>query len=300
MKCAKCGLELLQGTKQCPKCGLINEFEQVAPAPRRKPGPILYATIALAVVGILALVVWAIALRGGSVTSAPEGASLGHNITSAPPGQPSGGGVTLAPPGKPGPTGQTPPGTTKPKPPQEVVDYLNYVKQVEEHRQMLLKDTTEALMLSASGGGTKGLMDMIDMAMDPEGKQAQDPLADTKAELNRQYKNWLVTLQYFEKKPAPPQCRQFSGAYHDVLYKETKAISDIAASFNSVNIMNPQDMSKLLNDLQKMKGDPSIQGNIDKAADNADGQLNQIVAQYDMQKPFDVPREKQGGNIMGF
>ena len=47
----------------------------------------------------------------------------------------------------------------------------------------------------------QALMDMIDMAADPEGKEARDPLADSKAELNRQYKNWLETLKYFDGKP---------------------------------------------------------------------------------------------------
>jgi len=41
-------------------------------------------------------------------------------------------------------------------------------------------------------------------------------------------------------------------------------------------------------------------GNIDKAADDADAKLTTLVSNYDMEKPFDVPREKKGGNIMGF
>lgn len=297
MKCAKCGLELLQGTKQCPKCGSINEFEQVPPAAKKKRSPLLYAIIALAAVGLIALV---IAIAGGkNVTSAPGGVQReDSNITTAPPGKPAPSGIVTAPPGKPAPTDKTPPGVTKPKPPQEVVDYLAYVKKVEEHRQMLLQDTGEALMLGAGGGG--GLMSMIDMAMDPEGKEAQDPLADSKAELNRQYKNWLQTLKFFDNKPAPPQCREFSGEYRAVLYNETKALGEIAAGFNSVNVMDPKDMSKLLGILQKMKRDPSLQANIDKSADAADAKLTALVANYDMEKPFDVPREKKEGNIMGF
>ena len=166
---------------------------------------------------------------------------------------------------------------------------------------MLLQDTGEALMLSAAGGNSaKGLISMINMAMDPDGKEAQDPLQDSKNELNRQYKNWVETLKYFDNKPAPPECREFSGQYRQVLYNETKAIGQIAAGFNSVNVMNPDDMSKLLTVLEKMKRDPNIQSNIDKAADSADAKLNSLVSNYDMDKPFDVPREKQGGNIMGF
>ena len=105
----------------------------------------------------------------------------------------------------------TPSSTPKPKPPQAVVDYLNYVKTVEDHRQMLLKDTTNALTMSAAGGTTQSLLNLIDMASDPDSAQARDPLKDCKDELKRQYGNWLNTLSYFDKKPAPPECREFSG-----------------------------------------------------------------------------------------
>ena len=86
-----------------------------------------------------------------------------------------------------------------------------------------------------------------------------------------------------------------------MLFKETSALGQIWAGFNSVNVMNPQDMQKLLGALQAMKRDPSIQTNIDTAADTADGGLDKLVANYDMQKPFNVPREQQtSGNITGF
>ena len=166
---------------------------------------------------------------------------------------------------------------------------------------MLLKDTTDALMLSAASGQTQSLLNMIDMAENPDSDQARDPLADTKKELNRQYKNWSSTLDFFDKKSAPSQCREFSGAYRNVIYDETQVLGSIDNSFNAVNIMDPKDMSKLLSALEKIKGDPAIQQGIDTAADNADAKLTQVVAQYDMVKPFDVPREKQtSGNIMGF
>src|SRR5664279_568831 len=117
MKCAKCGLELLQGTKQCPKCGSINEFEQVMPAPKKRLSPAAYAIIGLAVVGVLALGFYVIA-GGRNVTSAPSGVQRqDNNITAAPPGNPGPSGIMAAPPGQP-----AAPGVAKPKPPQAVVD----------------------------------------------------------------------------------------------------------------------------------------------------------------------------------
>ena len=83
-----------------------------------------------------------------------------------------------------------------------------------------------------------------------------------------------------------------------MIFKETKAIGEIAVNFNAVNVMNSQDMSKLLASLEKMKGDPTNQSNIDKASDTADASLDKVVSNYDMQKPFSVQRESK--TIMGF
>lgn len=303
MKCAKCGMELPANVRQCPKCGLVNEFEQASEQAPRKRSPLVYVIAGLAALAVVALVVAVIAGRGRhSVVSAP-GPVPGPpgNITTAPPGQPAGGGIMTAPPGVPAPPGATPPAAVKPKPPKEVVEYLEFVKGVEKHRQMLLKDTTDALVLTSSVGVAQGLLDLIDMAMDPDGAEARDPLAETRNELNRQYRNWLSILEYFDKKPAPPQCREFSGAYRAVLYLETKAIGEIASGMKNVNLMDPKDMGRLLKNLQAMKADPTIQGNIDKACDDADAKLTALVGQYDMEKPFDVPRErKTSPGIMGF
>jgi len=166
---------------------------------------------------------------------------------------------------------------------------------------MLLKDTGDALGLSAAGSQASSLLKMIDMASDPDSNEDIDPLKDAKDELGRQYKNWVTTLQFFDKKPAPNECREFSGAYRQVLDSETRTIGTVALGLQKVNIMNPDDMSKLLREMQKIKKDPSIQRNIDTAADTADAKLTQLVSQYDMKKPFDVPREQQtSGSIMGF
>ncbi len=300
MKCAKCGLDLPQGAKTCPKCGNSSEFVETQAAPKRT-SPLVYVAATLGAVIILALVVAVIASRGPKnvATAPPPPPGPANNVTTAPPPKPAGGNVVTAPPATPAPA-VTPPGVTKPKPPREVVDYLEFVKGVEKHRQMLLKDTTDALTLAGTSQA-QSLMSLIDMAMDPEGKEAQDPLADTKKELLRQYKNWYSTVVYFDKKPAPDQCREFSGAYRDVIYKEAKVIGEMADSFRKVNIMEPKDMQKLLSALQKMKGDPSIQQSIDAAADNADAKLTQLVSNYDMEKPFSVPREAgTSGSIMGF
>lgn len=290
MKCAKCGLELLPGTKQCPKCGCVNEFEP-APAEKKKRSPIVYAIIGLAVVGIIALIFLLMA-NGKNVASAPGGVDrVDSNITTAPPGKQGPSGIVTAPPGKPA-TATTPPGVTKPKPPQEVVDYLAYVKKVEEHRQMLLDDNTEALRIVLQG--TTG---MFLGAVEND----EDPWAAPKRECNRQAGNWQATLRYFDNKPAPPECRDFSGAYRTVLQTQTASTTQIAVALDRMDFSdtkNTKQKGQMYDALNKMLG--TVQAPINKSIEDADSKLNSLVAEYDMKKPFEIRREQQNGNILGF
>lgn len=303
MKCFQCGSELPDGARFCSSCGAANERQITTPPVKPRQKPLLLVSAILTGIGLVGLVAYAITARANrDITSIPKAPlAPSGNIVSAPPGQSNSGGIANIPQGNPSPSGDSIGNKPKPKPPQSVVDYLAFVKKAEEHRQMLLKDTISALTLAQTSGAAQSLIGLIDMASDPDGKQARDPLQDTKDELARQYKNWLSELTWFDQKTAPVECREFAAGYRDVLYKETKAIGDVASSFNSVNIMNPQDMQKLLTQLQKLQRDPSIQKGIDDAADKADSQLGKLVSNYDMVKPFDVPREKQtSGNITGF
>jgi len=295
MKCAKCGLDLPANTRQCPKCGSINEFAE-APAAKKK-NPMMFAIIGLAVVGLLALAIYAMSNR--NVASAPGGVQRNDtNIATAPPGLPAPGGIVTAPPGKAG-EAKTPAGVAKPKPPQEVVDYLNHVKKVEEHRQMLLKDTSAALLLAVSGQekSYEAILDQIDKG---DSAQVSDPMADMRKELNRQYGNWQATLKYFDQKPAPPQCRDFAGSYRAVLASETETIKREVQITSKVDVTKGDSISQGLEAMLGMQKDPNLQANIDKSADDADAKLTALVSNYDMEKPFDVPREKQGGSLLGF
>ncbi|MCX8053213.1 MAG: hypothetical protein N3B12_05345 [Armatimonadetes bacterium] len=302
MNCSKCGLDLPPNVRQCPRCGVVNEYIPREAPKKTKPFVWVIATLGVIALAAIALAAVIMSRSKPTITQAPNAPiSPPGNVAAAPPGTPQPGNVVAAPPGGPPPSAPAPPGVTKPKPPKEVVDYLEFVGKVEKHRQMLLKDTGQALTLSSVGGQTLTLMKLIDMAADPNGKEDLDPLKAVREELVRQYKNWLSTLQYFDKKTAPDECREFSGAYRDVLYREAKAIGTIALGLQRVNIADPADMSRLLAELQKMKKDPSIQAGIDRAVDDADAKLTQLVSKYDMKKPFDVLREQQtGGNIMGF
>lgn len=298
MKCAKCGLELPANTRQCPKCGSINEFEKTPEAAPKKKNPMIFVVIGLAAVGLLALAIYAMSNK--NVASAPGGVQRNDtNIATAPPGKLAPGGIVTAPPGKPGTPEKTPSGVAKPKPPQEVVDYLAYVKKVEEHRQMLLRDTSTALVLSI-GGQEKSYEAILDSIDKGDSGQVSDPMADMRKELNRQYGNWQATVKFLDQKPAPPECRDFAGSYRVVLASETETIKREVQITSKIDVTKGDSISAGLEGMLGMQKDPSLQSNIDKSADAADAKLTSLCSNYDMEKPFDVPREKQGGSLLGF
>ena len=292
MKCAKCGLDLPPGVNFCPKCGTAADVERPAEKPRAKTKPFVYGAIILAAIGIIALMVAVIAGRGQkNVTSAPPGAGPpDKSIVAAPPGSPNDGRILSAPPGSPAPGDVTPPAAVKPKPPKTVVDYLAFVKKVEDHRRMMLKDNSQALELAVQG--VLGLM--LNAAENP----SQDPWTPVANELNRQQQNWLSTLEFFDSKPAPAECRKFSGAYREALSTQAGATAQVAASVGSINPAKSSDSSAHMAPLKGMLG--TAQDPINEAVDKANGELDAVVANYDMKKPFDVLRESGAKSIIGF
>lgn len=297
MKCAKCGLDIPQGTHTCPKCGRVNEF--VAAEPPRMSKPLVYGIAVLGLIALIAIVA-VFAMRGSeSVTSVPPGQPSTGSLTNVPPGQPSGGGLMGVPPGGPGPGSTTPPGVTKPKPPQAVVDYLQRVKAVEEIRvkEIVESDFPTELKRAYDRVGDE----MWENAGNADFKEG-DMLAPVTALLDKKATTLLRTLNYFDSVPAPPECREFSGAYRAVIYRETKTIYDAAAGINGVNLASRDDWERYQDRTKAMKDDPNVQNAaMDQLADTADQSLSRLVGQYEMPKPFDVHREqKTGGNIMGF
>jgi hypothetical protein len=313
-RCARCGGPMPEGARACPRCGLHREVT-IQPPVGWRPGPALIGSGILALVALIAIIVAIVAgFRTRSVTiaapgqmppmtgiaSAPSGVPSNSGVVSAPQGSPPLSGVVAAPPGVPNAAGQSAPANPKPKPPAEVVDYLEHVRTVEYHRQnVLLKDIGKATSL-LQAGQVQGLMNILDMVGDPSGENVKSPLEKFATELGRQYQNWLSTVNYFDSKSAPEQCREFGGAYRQALVTETQLIGEVAQGLASTDITSPDAMEKLLAAFRTMSSSGNLQQQIDYYVDLSDTKLNELVSQYDMQKPFSVLRERGNpGNIMG-
>ncbi|MEN6373007.1 MAG: zinc ribbon domain-containing protein [Armatimonadota bacterium] len=294
MICPKCASELPSGAPVCPKCGtIVQENEQAKPAAKPKsylPYAIAGALLAVIIIALIAKM----AFSGKSVTNASQSPVGGPSVTNAPAGEPGGPSVTNAPaPNTPGASVTTAPG--KPAPPQDVLDYLEFVKQIESQRQALLKDTSRAVSMQTS---SKGLEDMIDWAMD-DSSAAKDPLADLKKEIGVHAQNWNTLIRTFDSRRAPAQCAEFAGAYRQGLTTETQAIFRVSSIINGISISSSDSMQQALSQLQQMKSDPNLQGGIDKSVQNADNKLGELSAQLGISKPFDVRKESDaGGSIL--
>lgn len=290
MKCPKCAIEIPAGTPLCPRCGMVvaeTERRVTQPKPRFKPA---YMLVAALLVIIVAALILKMAFSGGpSATNADPNAVAGPSVTNSPTVPPGGPSVTNAPAVTPPSGPALPNGPGKPAPPQDVVDYLEFVKQIEASRQALLKDTSRALSMTSTSQA-KGLESMIGWVMDDQ-EAAADPLADLKKELGTHVQNWQTLVQHFDSRRAPAACAEFAGAYREGLTSEVTTMYRISTIINGINLTNLESMQQSLEQLQQMKGDPNLQGNIDRAVGNADTKLAELSARVGMEKPFEVKKE---------
>lgn len=269
--------------------------EEITPeqSPQSRKPIALYIAGALAAIIIIALVVALLSSRQKTVVLAPAAAPPpGTALTQAPmPQSPGGQAVTQAPAPALAPSGQP----VQP-PPQDVLDYLNDVSKIEQHRKYLLNDKGPALALLAGGGDA--LESMIRQAMDPDLNENVDPFSKVRSELSRQLKHWQNVIRSFDTLKPPPSCMQFAGAYRWVLTTETQQIGKATAILADANADNEDTMSRALSALNNMKADPNTQGGIGKAVDASETQLNSVCKQFGITKPFSVYKETSGGSII--
>ncbi|MCE5313535.1 MAG: zinc-ribbon domain-containing protein [Armatimonadota bacterium] len=284
MRCPKCGSEVPEGARFCPNCGFGGEVES-APARLRKRSPIIYAIGALAVIAILALVFTVFANRGNVTNPSASGPLPTGNVTNAPAGLPGDGNVTNAPQGIP-PTGQaTPTSTPKPKPPQAVVDYLAFLKRVEEIRNTAIVDKDISAIAGSVIGRLVGQM---------TGEQSDESEKD---ELSKSADAMLIVLHTFDKATAPSECRELSGVYRQLLYVETDALYQMSSMLNSLSSDSKANWIEMRQ--QEMRRNlPKMNSNAIQLVNKSNEALDRLVSSYDMQKPFTVSQEGGSGGSL--
>jgi len=298
MKCPKCAAEIASTTKMCPRCGtFLAETETASPAVKQRAMWPYAVAGALVLVILIALILQMLLSGGKSVTGGDPVAVTGPSVTNAPVIPQGGPSVTNAPAVTP-PTGPAlPTGPEKQPPPPDVLEYLEFVRQVEAARQKLLKDNGRALSM-VSTAFAKNLENMIGWVEDDS--VPVDPFADVKKEHGIHLNNWQMLIRHFDTKRPPAACADFAGTYRMGLSSEAEAMRRVSTLVNGINLNSTESMSQALTQLQGMKSDPNLQGNIDQAVESADSKLAELCSRLGIQKPFDVKKEKDvSGSLTG-
>lgn len=314
MNCPKCGAAITDKSGKCTHCWTSIKSKKEGIKRPRYFKPLIISMIVLAVLALAALVVASIlGAKQKDITYAPNlntnvpepvisanSPNQSGNVLGADPNLSPGANVMSAPVPANIPGGTSEGAVNKPKPPQYVIDYLDFVKGIEEHRQRLLRDTQTAFAIGATAKSMQGLDGLLEMLDDEGSDKAKDPLIDTKNELNRHYANWVSTVNYFDQRKPPQECRDFAAYYRQVIYNEAVTIGQIVNTMSSSSDYSSRDVTKIIANLQGiMKGD--AQKNIDTSVEYADTSLDNLVSNYDMQKPFSVTKEQgTSGSILGF
>lgn len=287
MQCPKCSAEVAEGSSFCPACGSPTDAttarERAADQPQaRTKSGLLTMAAGVIVIAIVALILaLAVARKPGQQVVRTE-------VPPVKPGPP----VTQAPvnPMTPGPAvtqAKTPPPMQlpkKPPAPPEVVDYLKFVRAVEERRVAMRDAQAEYLLKKyVSGGLSKILTDMIGQLASPEEPtpQTDQPMEDLKTVAAA----WENLLRAFDSRESPPQCRDLAGTYRTALGQYCNAMAKLFAAAARGDIGAVSQLS-------------SQQDEIDKNLIAANEELGKVCDEYGIKREFNITPDKGGGTLV--
>ena len=303
MKCVRCSAEIPSQSQFCLRCGTpvsagnpmgatnpTMPLRPAVPAPSKNNGPLIAV---VTVLSVLVLALGAFVVKGMLAqkpeTEAPTG------LVQAPKRQQPTGLVEKPAESKPVELVQKPAEGTPP-PPAEVVDYLAFLKRIEEKRKTLESDEiAHAMALQAvlPADQAKQFMNFGDDSNASASAPAPAPVTET-LQSTKDYDNkWNQIASEFQSKAPPSSCQAIHDAYADFLGKSQTAILNVFNVLEGAKT-NPQ---KALEDAQKMKGQSKP---IDDAMHKSDDAVKQVCDQYHIRKDFDISESGGGGNMFGF
>lgn len=250
MKCPKCGGEIPANSKYCLSCGNPVQMSAGAALELMRANKARKRTInilaILSVVIIIAIIVLLVILGRGKVLEAPP----------------------VQPP---------PPPPAAYKPPQEIVDYVNHVKEIEKRRNVMKNDMGPALEMFKAATGMRYETD------EDSYEQKEDTV---KTGLEEYTKKWQDIVNSFNSKTAPPGCERLGNAYSIALGKYSSAMIGIQEAFYK------QDLGALT----AMQG--SVQQEMDDALVQADQELAGVCTEYKITKDFSILPDKDIDSLL--
>ncbi len=294
MKCSKCNAEIQTGSNFCPQCGATSDTTSAQPlnpppatqrtpeqSKTNAPKTILVICGAVVLVAILALVLAFVLRKPERVVVTPE-------VAPVKPGPPiTGTEVKPINPGPPITQAPTSPPLELPKKqpaPPEVLEYLDFVRKVENSR-VAMRDAQAAYLLKkyVSGNIGKLLADMIGQLASPE-----DPPPPTHApmeDLKKVAAAWEQLIRIFDSREPPPQCRDLAGVYRTALGQYSNAMSSLFVAVIKGDIATAQRVGAMQDDL-------------DKLLIRANEELAKIRSTYDIKADWAITPDKGGGSLL--
>lgn len=282
MKCSKCGNEIPPQSRFCLSCGA--PVTPPAPAPRptvpraelpkKRLG--LWAGLAgLAVVAIIALALSIFAGKGRVMdTNSPDGSQSPVMNTRQGPGLPQSGVLNT---NSPEPFVPMDPGQ---QPPQEILQYLEFLKSIDQRRLALQDQEKVILYALIKKSAVDPLKQMLkEMDESDAGDAPEQGDSEVQREMTDLPQQWSALLSDFNSVTPPEACRQLAWQYSNALGSVSSSAVDI------LTMVSKQDLAGV----QMLTGQSA---NIDNSLEAADGELGSVCRQYGIKKTYTITSDR--------
>ncbi len=297
MKCVSCGTEMPQGAAFCSKCGVKATdaaSERVRPiSPGAAPAGRDRGKIALALVAAAALA--AAAYFGWRAFSKPARVAQvsGRQGPVAPLTERSGRVGSVGP--LTDRTGTAP----EPEPvPQDVIDYLAFLKDIEQQRVMLARTQLAEVLKQSTDLTYSGAMS--DWTTNEPEQKYREVYGRFQQSLSLWTGQWQELAGRFlgYPKPVPASCSELRDRYYALLGATSAGMAQIGNSFSQALSGDP---GKALETLTRMQGSGlgSSSKEIADACVAADDALAAVCDRHKLKKDFAIRDDLGGGNLLG-
>lgn len=172
-------------------------------------------------------------------------------------------------------------GTPRQPPTPAIISYLAFIKTTEEHRQMLLSDTSEVHRLQNSAAQEQREQ-MLDAASGESVRPTHDHLREYAQELDRHYSNWVALLQCLDSHKPPAECVNLATAYRTSVYIETATIWQMRVAIQRAAGGNIEGLRQATAELTAMRADPRVHQSLDAAERDCRNQLRALRGRYEL------------------
>jgi len=191
-------------------------------------------------------------------------------------------------------------GTTSEKEPapQDVIDYLKFLKDVERQRVLLAKSQLgELLKQSGSLTYTGAMADWSTNEPEQKYREVYQKFQQSLSQWTGQWQQLAAQFLGYPK-PVPPSCGDLRDRYYALLGATSTSMTRVGNSFSEAMGGDP---SKAIDTLTQMQGSGlgSASKEVGDACVAADDALAAVCDKHRLRKDFEIRDDMGGGNLLG-